>query len=112
MRRRVLMLSSLFLLVTLLSAPWSQSDDQGVGHFNAAPAKGERHGTQQPAQLLLRHSWCTVRNLSEGALLQLHDAQAGQDRAADPGGNYQRRLEAGRSADSRQHQLIVFFYFS
>jgi hypothetical protein len=42
MRKRVLMLSSLFLLVTLLSAPWLQSDDQGVPHFNAAPAKGDK----------------------------------------------------------------------
>ncbi|MFY9561799.1 MAG: CYCXC family (seleno)protein [Terriglobales bacterium] len=40
MRKRVLALSSLFLLVTLLSAPRLQSDDQGVPHFNAAPAKG------------------------------------------------------------------------
>jgi len=42
MRIRVLTLSSLFLVVTLLSAPWLQSDDQGVPHFNAAPAKGDK----------------------------------------------------------------------
>ena len=42
MRKRVLTLSSLFLLVTLLAAPWLQSDDQGVPHFNAAPAKGDK----------------------------------------------------------------------
>ncbi len=40
MRKRALTLPSLFLLVTLLSAPWLQSDDHGVPHFNAAPAKG------------------------------------------------------------------------
>src|SRR5215831_12834190 len=42
MRKRVLALSLLFLSVTMLSAPWLQSDDQGVPHFNAAPAKGEK----------------------------------------------------------------------
>jgi hypothetical protein len=42
MRKRVLTLSFLFLLVTLLTAPWLQSDDQGVPHFNAAPAKGDK----------------------------------------------------------------------
>jgi hypothetical protein len=42
MGKRVLTLSFLFLLVTLLSAPWLQSDDQGVPHFNAAPAKGDK----------------------------------------------------------------------
>ncbi len=42
MRKRVLTLSSLFLLVALLSAPWLQSDDQGVPHFNAASAKGAK----------------------------------------------------------------------
>jgi len=29
-------------MVTLLSAPWLRSDDQGVPHFNAAPAKGDK----------------------------------------------------------------------
>jgi hypothetical protein len=38
MRKRVLTLSCLFLLVTALSAPWLQSDDRGVPHFNSAPA--------------------------------------------------------------------------
>jgi hypothetical protein len=42
MRKRVLTLSFLFLVVTLLSAPWLQSDDQGVPHFNATPAKGDK----------------------------------------------------------------------
>jgi hypothetical protein len=42
MPKRVLTLSFLFLMVTLLSAPWLRSDDQGVPHFNAAPAKGEK----------------------------------------------------------------------
>ena len=42
MRKRVLTLSFLFLLVTLLTTPWLQSDDQGVPHFNAAPAKGDK----------------------------------------------------------------------
>jgi len=42
MGKRVLTLSFLFLLVTLLSAPWLQSDDQGVPHFNAGPAKGDK----------------------------------------------------------------------
>jgi Protein of unknown function with PCYCGC motif len=43
MRKRVLALSFVFLLVTLLTAPWLQSDDQGVPHFNTAPpAKGAK----------------------------------------------------------------------
>jgi len=42
MRERVLTLSFLFVLVTLLTTPWLQSDDQGVPHFNAAPAKGDK----------------------------------------------------------------------
>jgi len=42
MRERVLTLCPLFLMVTLLSAPWLQSDDQGLPHFNAAPAKGDK----------------------------------------------------------------------
>ena len=44
MRKRVLALSLLFLLVTMVSAPWLQSEsDQGVPHFNAAPpAKGAK----------------------------------------------------------------------
>lgn len=43
MRRRVLVLSSVFVLVTLVSAPWLVSEDQGVPHFNhAAPAKGDK----------------------------------------------------------------------
>jgi Protein of unknown function with PCYCGC motif len=42
MRKRVLVLSLLFLLVTLVSAPWLLSEsDRGVPHFNPAPpAKG------------------------------------------------------------------------
>ena len=42
MRKRVLTLSFLFVLVTLLTTPWLQSDDQGVPHFNAAPGKGDK----------------------------------------------------------------------
>ncbi len=42
MGKRVLTVSFLFLLVTLLSAPWLRSDDQGVPHFNAASAKGDK----------------------------------------------------------------------
>jgi hypothetical protein len=43
MRTRVLALSLLFLAVTFVSAPWLQSEsDQGVPHFNAAPAKGQK----------------------------------------------------------------------
>lgn len=42
MRKRVLALGSLFLVVTVLSAPWLKSDDQGVPHYNAAPAKGDK----------------------------------------------------------------------
>ncbi len=42
MPKRVLTSSFLFLMVTLLSAPWLRSDDQGVPHFNPAPVKGTR----------------------------------------------------------------------
>jgi Protein of unknown function with PCYCGC motif len=43
MSKRVFGLAGLFLLVTLASAPWLQSDDQGVPHFNSAPpAKGDQ----------------------------------------------------------------------
>ena len=42
MPKRALTLSFLFLVVALLSAPWLRSDDQGVPHFNAAPARGEK----------------------------------------------------------------------
>jgi hypothetical protein len=42
MSKRVLALASLFLTVTVLSAPWLKSDDQGVPHYNAAPAKGDK----------------------------------------------------------------------
>jgi len=39
MRKRILAVPLLFLLVTTVSAPWLQSEsDQGVPHFNAAPA--------------------------------------------------------------------------
>ena len=41
MRTRVLAAAALFLMVTMVSAPWLQSEaDQGVPHFNAAPAAG------------------------------------------------------------------------
>ena len=42
MRARVLMLFFLFLMITMLSAPFLQSDDEVVPHYNAAPAKGDR----------------------------------------------------------------------
>ena len=42
MPKRALTLSFLFLMVALFSAPWLRSDDQGVPHFNGAPAKGEK----------------------------------------------------------------------
>jgi hypothetical protein len=42
MSKRVLALACLFLTVTVLSAPWLKSDDQGVPHYNAAPAKGDK----------------------------------------------------------------------
>lgn len=42
MRKRVLALSSLFVAVILLSAPFLRSDDEGVPHYNAAPAKGDK----------------------------------------------------------------------
>jgi hypothetical protein len=42
MPKRALSLSFLFVMVALLSAPWLRSDDQGVPHFNAAPAKGDK----------------------------------------------------------------------
>ena len=42
-RKRVPVLSSLFVIVVLASAPWLQSEDQGIPHFNAAaPAKGAK----------------------------------------------------------------------
>jgi hypothetical protein len=38
MRTRILASGTLFLIVTMVSAPWLQSEsDQGVPHFNAAP---------------------------------------------------------------------------
>jgi hypothetical protein len=38
MRPRVLVSAMLFLMVTMVSAPWLESEaDQGVPHFNAAP---------------------------------------------------------------------------
>jgi hypothetical protein len=41
MRKRVLALPLLFLLITMVSAPWLQSQEEGgVPHFNAPPAKG------------------------------------------------------------------------
>ena len=36
MGKRVLAIGSLFVVVTVLSAPWLISDDQGVPHYNAA----------------------------------------------------------------------------
>jgi hypothetical protein len=43
MQKRVLVLPLLFLLVTMVSAPWLQSQEEGgVPHFNAAPVKGTK----------------------------------------------------------------------
>jgi hypothetical protein len=44
MQKRVFASALLFMLVTMVSAPWLRSDDQeGVPHFNTAPpAKGEK----------------------------------------------------------------------
>lgn len=42
MRARVLMLSFLFLMITMFSVPFLQSDDEGIPHYNAAPAKGDK----------------------------------------------------------------------
>jgi hypothetical protein len=43
MKPRILSLAALFVLLTLVSAPWMQSEDQAeIPHFNAAPAKGAK----------------------------------------------------------------------
>jgi len=43
MLRRALALGALFLMVTLVSAPWLQSQEEGgVPHFNVAPSKGAK----------------------------------------------------------------------
>jgi hypothetical protein len=43
MRTRFLPLAALFLLVSLVSAPWVQSQDEAeVPHFNAPPTKGTK----------------------------------------------------------------------
>ena len=43
MHKRMLGSALLFLLVTMVSAPWLQSDDMAVPHFNSAPpAKGAK----------------------------------------------------------------------
>jgi hypothetical protein len=43
MKPRILSLAGLFVLLTLVSTPWMQSEDQAeVPHFNAAPAKGAK----------------------------------------------------------------------
>jgi hypothetical protein len=44
MKSRILTLAAVFILLTLVSAPWVQSEDQAeVPHFNAAPpAKGAK----------------------------------------------------------------------
>ena len=43
MRTRVAASAVLFVMVMLVSSPWLMSEsDQGVPHFNAAPAKGEK----------------------------------------------------------------------
>src|SRR5947199_1745694 len=57
-----------------------------------------RHGTQEPAQLLRRHSRCAMLNLHEGALLFVSNDQAAQDRGPDSQKHYRRRVEDDWSA--------------
>jgi hypothetical protein len=55
MRTRVLASAVLFIIVTLVSAPWLQSeDDQGVPHFNAAPPAA---GSELPPILTKDQLW-------------------------------------------------------
>ncbi len=52
-----------------------------------------RHGTQEPAQLLRRHSWRAMLHLHEGALLFVSNDQAAQDRGPDSQRHYRGRVE-------------------
>ena len=55
MRTRVFASAVLFLMVTMVSAPWLQSEaDQGVPHFNAAPPAA---GTKLPPILTKDEIW-------------------------------------------------------
>ncbi len=55
MRTRVLASAILFLMVTMVSAPWLESEsDQGVPHFNAAPPA---KGTELPPILTKDQLW-------------------------------------------------------
>ena len=55
MRTRVLASAVLFLMVTMVSAPWLQSQsEQGVPHFNAAPPAA---GTELPPILTKDQLW-------------------------------------------------------
>ena len=62
MRTRVFASVVLFLAVTMVSAPWLQSeDDQGVPHFNAAPPAA---GTELPPILTKDELWGEQRAVS------------------------------------------------
>ena len=55
MRARILASAVLFLMVTMVSAPWLQSEaDQGVPHFNAAPPAA---GTKLPPIVIKDLLW-------------------------------------------------------
>jgi hypothetical protein len=55
MRTRVFASAVLFLMVTMVSAPWLQSEaDQGVPHFNAAPPAA---GSKLPPILTKDELW-------------------------------------------------------
>src|ERR1700674_765977 len=55
MRTRVFASAMLFLMVTMVSAPWLQSEaDQGVPHFNAAPPAA---GSKLPPILIKDELW-------------------------------------------------------
>jgi hypothetical protein len=55
MRTRVFASAVLFLMITMVSAPWLQSEaDQGVPHFNAAPPAA---GTELPPILTKDQLW-------------------------------------------------------
>ncbi len=55
MRTRILASAALFLMVTMVSAPWLQSEsDQGVPHFNSAPPSA---GSELPPILTKDQLW-------------------------------------------------------
>ncbi len=63
MRTRVAASAVLFVMVAVVSAPWLESEsDQGVPHFNSAPAKGEMLPpilTTDQLQGVARHAYQT-----------------------------------------------------